>query len=303
MAANANSKEEKQGDVSASFCLSDQTKKLSLSDFCPEFALHVQLEPTKDGSVGNERESNDKKWFLDSACSNSMTGFKSDLANFKKFDVNKPRFVELADKSLVRAAGFGDLNVYLPDECGKSVPVVFKEVMFVPQLEKRLISIGQVTKRGAQVMFNSDSVKMRIGGRNFLFGCSYGNLYSMNCSVVASCNFTGIAAEINGSLEGSFTAVGVLDFNINLGSNNSSFKGVKNDVKPENGKSCTDFIKCAMPNPNDIVDDVSNVGFYGGAEVGILASGIPAFAGGVSVGDDNTGGSAFVGDQPRSQDV
>ena len=68
-----------------------------------------------------------------------MTGHKSDLANFVQFESNKPRFVELADKSLMRAVGCGDLNVYLPDKRGKSVPMVFKEVMFVPELEKSLI--------------------------------------------------------------------------------------------------------------------------------------------------------------------
>ena len=242
--------------------------------------------------VSTEREPCDKKWFLDSACSNSMTGQKSDLANFKKFKDDKPHFVELADKSLVRAVGFGDLNVYLPDESGKSVPVVFKEVMFVPQLEKRLISIGQVTKRGAQVLFNSDSVTMRIGGRNFSFGCSFGNLYNMNCSVVASCNFV----QVHEPSEGSFTAVGELDSEINFGSGSSCFKGVKDDVKPRNGKSCPVPIETDVLNPDDIVNDESNIGCDGGVEVGILESGIPTFAGDVAVGEDSIVGSVEVGD-------
>ena len=258
MANNSSDKDKQKEEQSASFCLSDQTQKLSIGDFCPEFALHVQVEPPKD-SVESERKTNEK-WFLDSACSNHMTGHKSDLANFVLFDTNKPRFVELADKSLVRAVGCGDLNVYLPDRHGKSVPIVFKEVMFVPKLRKRLISIGQLTKRGAQVTFNSDSVNLRIGGRNFLFGCSYGNLYNMNCSVVASCNFAGMGSASHASeideLQKHSTSVGEFVSEINFGSGSISFEGVNDDAKLETHKSCNDGNgDVQIQNCNNIADD------------------------------------------------
>ena len=299
--ANTNVKDEKQDDASASFCLSDKTKQLSLSGFCPEFALHVQADFPRDDVAKYDRKFVDNKWLLDSACSHHMTGEKGDLVNFKKFDDGKACSVQLADESLVRAVGSGDLNVYLPDSVGNSVPVVFKDVMYVPKLGKRLISIGQLTKRGAQVTFNSDSVHMRLGGKNFFFGCSHGNLYNMNCGVVASCNFVAIQSEFNEPLidetsEVCSVPVGELMSEVNSDSGSSVFKGVIDDSKLNSESLCIDIAKVDDQNPNDIVSDKYNISFDGGVEVGILASGVPACAGGVGVGKDSTVGDEIAGD-------
>ena len=229
---NAKTEKEKQETAAASFCLSKQENKFEFGDFCPEFALHVQVEPLGHAPVVNDKPK-DSKWFLDSACSNHMTGVQRDLANLKYFSDDQPRYVTLADKSVVRAAGSGNLNVYLRDNNGKSVPVTFKDVMFVPKLEKRLISIGQLAKRGAQITFNRDSVKMRIAGKNFMFGHSYGNLYSMNCGVVASA-FR--ASNFNNS-DGCSTSVG----------ENSSFEGVNDGTKLDYAAICATSVHNNAP--------------------------------------------------------
>ena len=66
--------------------------------------------------------------------------------------------------------------------------MVFTEVMFVPKLQKRLISIGQLTQRKAEVTFRERSVVLTVSGRRFVFGIRRGKLYEMN-GVVASCCF------------------------------------------------------------------------------------------------------------------
>ena len=100
VAAKVEKAKQEQEKATASFC-SSKPDKNKFFDFCPEFALHVQAEP----SHGVVDTSDDSKWMLDSACSNHMTGNKSNLVNYKDFDDDKPRYVTLADKSLVRAAG------------------------------------------------------------------------------------------------------------------------------------------------------------------------------------------------------
>ena len=75
-------------------------------------------------------------------------------------------YVTLADKSVVKAVGQGDLNVYLPDKNGRKTPMKFSNVLYVPGIE-RLISVGQLTKRGAQVIFTENSAILTIGGETF----------------------------------------------------------------------------------------------------------------------------------------
>ena len=122
---------------------------------------------------------------------------KKDLVNFKEFDESDgKRFVELADKSVVRAEGYGELQAYL-FENGKKVPILFKEVLYVPRIAKRLISIGQLTKKeGVEVLFKKENVLLRINGRELSFGKQVGNLYMMN-GIIASCCFVSEVDKIS----------------------------------------------------------------------------------------------------------
>jgi hypothetical protein len=135
----------------------------------------------------------DEKWWLDSGCSRHMTGVKEDLSNYNEFEQkNDPRHqVTLADKSVVPGEGEGDLCMYLRDEKEEKVAVKFKEVMYVPKLKKRLISIGQlVLNNTAEVTFRDQTVTLSTGGRKFVFGNRFGKLYELSYELVpASCYF------------------------------------------------------------------------------------------------------------------
>ena len=114
----------------------------------------------------------------------------NDLQNYHEFIEGESHNVTLADESVVPAAGQGDLNMHLTDIHGKKIPVVFKNVMFVPTLKKKLISIGQLTQRGAEVVFRRNSVGLSIGNTKFSFGCRVGKMFKLKGS--ASCCFTSI---------------------------------------------------------------------------------------------------------------
>ena len=171
---------------SATFC-SDVNNVTD--QFAFEFALHVNDSATDC----------DEKWWLDSACSRHMTGVKDDLFNYKPFpsnDDDPSHCVVLADKSTVRAAGVGELRVILTDINNEKVAVVFRGVMYVPQLKKRLISIGQMTAAGASITFTNDSVTMSNHGRKFVFGGKFGKLFELNCDFVPSaCNFSSTSGD------------------------------------------------------------------------------------------------------------
>ena len=185
---------EKKEKECASFCESSAKKIRNEEEsfnFTPEFALHVS----------NGREV-DTKWLLDSGCSKHMTGVIGDLVNYRKFDekdTEESKYAELADGSLVKAEGQGELHVYL-EENGKNVPVLFREVLYIPKIKKRLISVGQLTGKGAEVVFRKRSVLLRISGRSFTFGEQRGKLYKMN-GIVASCNFVSVVEEKSKEIE------------------------------------------------------------------------------------------------------
>ena len=57
--------------------------------------------------------------------------------------------VVLADKSVILAVGIGTVQMLLRDSKGKTVWVEFKNVLYVPDLQKRLISMI----KGAEITF------------------------------------------------------------------------------------------------------------------------------------------------------
>ena len=70
--------------------------------FSVEFALQV-----------SEDETGISEWWLDSGCSQHMTCFKGDFANYQKLEI--PIDVHLADKSVVPAIGQGDVKIIIFD--------------------------------------------------------------------------------------------------------------------------------------------------------------------------------------------
>ena len=137
--------------------------------FCPEFALHTEtIESSKQ-----------KKWILDSACSKHMSNEKSDFVNYKEFKT--PLDVCLADKSMVKAVGFGNVYIYLSEEKGRDVPIEIERVLFVPKLQKRLISISQITEKGGEITFKTKICVLSYMRRKFIFGQRVGNLYELSC--------------------------------------------------------------------------------------------------------------------------
>ena len=141
----------------------------------PEFALAVN---------GND----DNSWWIDSACSQHMSGVKEDFVGSIQKLV-KPVSVKLADKSIVPAAGQGTVHLTLIDCEEKEVPIAFKDVLYVPKLKKKLISVPTLDDRGAEVSFKGGVCTLIAGERKFVFGHKEGKLYKVN-TASQSCNFS-----------------------------------------------------------------------------------------------------------------
>lgn len=87
-------------------------------------------------------------WYLDSGCSNHMTGNKN---YFVELDKSKKSRVMLGNNSQVQACGVGTVAV----EC-KSGRKFIHDVMYIPSLANNLLSLGQLLKKGYYAIFDNE---------------------------------------------------------------------------------------------------------------------------------------------------
>ena len=162
-------------EESAAFCndesLGDNSKSSSIPGFACEFALHSSVNQSEEGA-----------WWLDSACSRHMTYEKSD---FETLEIRETSIdVVLADNTVVKAVGSGNIRAILEDANGRQVQMEFKDVLYVPKLKKRLISIPQMTERGAELTFKKRLCTLFYNKRYFKLGEKVGKLYRLHCQIV-----------------------------------------------------------------------------------------------------------------------
>ncbi|XP_070682342.1 uncharacterized protein [Malus domestica] len=100
-------------------------------------------------------------WYIDSGCSNHMTGDERLLVNIQRNLTSK---VKMGAGEIVQVAGKGTLVI--DTKLGRKH---IQEVMFVPGLEENLLSVGQMMEHGYYVVFGGNVV-------NNFYGWSLDNL-------------------------------------------------------------------------------------------------------------------------------
>ncbi|KAE8732422.1 senescence-associated protein DIN1-like [Hibiscus syriacus] len=89
-------------------------------------------------------------WFLDSGCSNHMTGVKS---LFNEIDETFKQKVTLGDNKKIQVEGKG--NVAVKSSSG-NVKLLY-DVYYIPSLSQNLLSVGQLMATGYSIMFDDAS--------------------------------------------------------------------------------------------------------------------------------------------------
>lgn len=92
-------------------------------------------------------------WFLDSGCSNHMTGHKE---QFVTLDESFKHQVKLGDNKMIQVEGKGTVSV-LTATGMKNV----QNVYFIPKLSQNLLSIGQLTDNGYFVVFDGKTCTIK----------------------------------------------------------------------------------------------------------------------------------------------
>ena len=93
-------------------------------------------------------EKNDK-WYIDSGCSNHMTG---DASIFCDIDASNKSQVRLGNGALVEVKGKGTIAI----ETKKGRRFI-KNVLIVPNLQQNFLSVGQMIQNGYSIHFEGDS--------------------------------------------------------------------------------------------------------------------------------------------------
>ena len=96
--------------------------------------------------------------------------------------------MKLADDTVIFAYGKGELQLILYDGKDK-VNATLKDVLYVPKIQKNLLSLPSLTDKDAEVQFKGKHCKKIINGNAYSIGHKHGKLYKLNVNPEQLCCF------------------------------------------------------------------------------------------------------------------
>ncbi|XP_020225348.1 uncharacterized protein LOC109807241 [Cajanus cajan] len=95
----------------------------------------------------------EEHWFLDSGCSNHMTGNKLWFTEVREEGFN--RSVKLGNNTTMAVTAKGSIRIQI-----NGTSHVITNVYYVPELKTNLLSLGQLQEKGLAVLFQNDTCKI-----------------------------------------------------------------------------------------------------------------------------------------------
>lgn len=96
---------------------------------------------------------NSESWYLDTGCSNHMTGHKDWLIDFDSRVKSKVKF---ADNSTIAAEGIG--KIVIKRKNGE--PAYVTDVLYVPSMKTNLLSLGQLLENGFSMTMQNNYIEV-----------------------------------------------------------------------------------------------------------------------------------------------
>lgn len=134
-------------------------------------------------------ESNTNFWYLDSGCSNHMTGRRDWFADLDESVKSRVRF---ADDSYVSVEGVG--KILIQQKSGRQAYI--HEVLYVPSMKNNLLSLGQLLEKGYSMNLEKGNLKLIDNkGRLVLIApLSKNRTFKIN---IQACQYKCLAAAVN----------------------------------------------------------------------------------------------------------
>ena len=124
-----------------------------------------------------------------------MSPVKKEMTDFVRF--KSPLDVKLADNKVLHAYGRGTVHLSVFDGLEK-INVTLKDVLYVPKIQNKLLSLPSITNKGAEVQFKGQSCKViiitfyvrdRLNHKVYSIGHKHGKLYKLNSEPEPYCCF------------------------------------------------------------------------------------------------------------------
>ena len=135
------------------------------------------VTPTPNPSANNQarrvafvasdlKPENSMKWVVDSGCSMHMTPYVDLITGpLKKNEVA----VKTASGAILKSIGSGIVTLQLKDSIGAFVPVVFNDVLVIPELKQNLLSVVKLCENGGDVTISGTGSGLCKAGYCFPF--------------------------------------------------------------------------------------------------------------------------------------
>lgn len=125
-------------------------------------------------------------WYADSGATQHMCSQEHWFKNFQSYP-EKLYMVRVGDGSEIDVRGKGDVDVQIKEDNGSVITYTIKDVLYVPKLQKNLLSISETTKKGISVIFKEggNTVSFERKGKQIIVGTKDRNLYRLKMISVA----------------------------------------------------------------------------------------------------------------------
>ena len=143
-----------------------------VDDYVPEFALKI------------DNNLNENIWWIDSGASQHMTPNKKDFFVYTEFQ--KPINIKLADNSTLYSYGTGDVRVTIHDN-GNKFNIELRNVLYVPKIKNKLLSLPVIIENGADVLFRGDICQLTVNNKKYNIGHRCGKLFKLNSELETCC--------------------------------------------------------------------------------------------------------------------
>lgn len=125
--------------------------------------------------VTNVANLNKDIWFLDSGATDHMSSRKTRMTNFSEVT----SAVEVANKDIIRVEGKGQMKFH-PLSGMTKYSITLDDVLYVPELDGNLLSVGRIEEMGHSVVFNKGEAKIiQADGEVILTAIRDGRLYKI----------------------------------------------------------------------------------------------------------------------------
>ena len=133
-------------------------------------------------------------WWIDSGASQHIIHEKGGMESYTTF--RKPLQVRIADNTILYAYGKGNRSLTVFNE---KVNITLKDVLYVPKLRNKLLSLPSMTEKSVEVQINGQSCKIIINDEVYSIGHKHGKLYKLNLEPQHSCCYG--STDVNNDLQ------------------------------------------------------------------------------------------------------